>query len=156
MWALRPIPKRYHYNLKHTLEVDFLVAGNQREMKTAVDVIYSRESDQTRAKNRLDARDISVSGTEALRLAMKLGKGWFSLLLAETLHTDTFIPDYILRAIAFACAGNVTDEVIKRIGIQARKGIEKLVGTQVYLELFVKIDPRWLKNAKRIESLGYH
>ncbi len=102
---------------EHTLEVDFLVAGNQREMKTAVDAIYSRESDQTRAKKRLDAEDISVSGTEALRLATKLGKGWFSLLLAETLHTDTFIPDYILRAIAFACAGNVTDEVIKRIGM---------------------------------------
>jgi GTP-binding protein Era len=47
-------------------------------------------------------------------------------------------------------------EVIKRIGVRARKEIEKLVGCQVYLELFVKIDPRWLKNASRIESLGYH
>jgi GTP-binding protein Era len=47
-------------------------------------------------------------------------------------------------------------EVIKRIGVRARKGIEKLVGSQVHLELWVKIDPRWLKNEKRIESLGYH
>ena len=47
-------------------------------------------------------------------------------------------------------------EVIKRIGVRARKEVEKLVGCQVHLELFVKIDPRWLKNAKRIESLGYH
>ena len=47
-------------------------------------------------------------------------------------------------------------EVIKRIGVRARKEIEKLVGCQVHLELFVKIDPRWLKNTKRIESLGYH
>lgn len=47
-------------------------------------------------------------------------------------------------------------EVIKRIGVRARKEIEKLVGSKVHLELFVKIDPRWLKNAKRIESLGYH
>ena len=47
-------------------------------------------------------------------------------------------------------------DVIKRIGIRARKAIEKLIGSQVHLELWVKIDPRWLKNAKRIESLGYH
>ena len=47
-------------------------------------------------------------------------------------------------------------EMVKRIGTRARKAIEKLVGTRVHLELFVKIDPRWLKNAKRIESLGYH
>lgn len=46
--------------------------------------------------------------------------------------------------------------MIKKIGVRARKAIEKLVGNQVHLELFVKIDPRWLKNAKRIESLGYH
>lgn len=47
-------------------------------------------------------------------------------------------------------------EMIKGIGVRARKAIEKLVGNHVHLELFVKIDPRWLKNAKRIESLGYH
>ena len=47
-------------------------------------------------------------------------------------------------------------EVIKRIGVRARMAIQKLVGSQVHLELWVKIDPRWLKNAKRIESLGYH
>ena len=42
-----------------------------------------------------------------------------------------------------------------RIGTRARREIEKLVGQRVHLQLFVKVDPRWLKTAKRIEGLGY-
>ena len=44
---------------------------------------------------------------------------------------------------------------IRRIGTRARKQIEELVGTRVHLDLWVKIDARWLKNPKRIEELGY-
>ncbi len=47
-------------------------------------------------------------------------------------------------------------EMIKRVGIRARKQIEKLVGGRVHLQLFVKVDPKWLKSAKRIDGLGYN
>jgi GTP-binding protein Era len=47
-------------------------------------------------------------------------------------------------------------EMIRRIGVRSRPPIEALVGTQVHLELFVKVDPKWLKSPKRIEALGYH
>lgn len=46
--------------------------------------------------------------------------------------------------------------MIKRIGIRARKQIETLVGNKVHLQLFVKVDPKWLKSTKRIEALGYN
>jgi GTPase len=46
--------------------------------------------------------------------------------------------------------------MVKKIGIRARKGIEQLIDGRVHLKLFVKIDPKWLKNARRIEELGYH
>ncbi len=46
--------------------------------------------------------------------------------------------------------------MVKRIGIRARKQIEQLVGSQVHLKLFVKVDPTWLKSAKRIDALGYN
>ncbi|MEE2673347.1 MAG: GTPase Era [Myxococcota bacterium] len=46
-------------------------------------------------------------------------------------------------------------EMIREIGSRARPGIESLVGNQVHLDLFVKVDPKWLKNPKRIEALGY-
>ncbi len=45
---------------------------------------------------------------------------------------------------------------IKQIGIRARKAIEALVGAQVHLELFVKVDPQWSKSARRLQELGYH
>lgn len=45
--------------------------------------------------------------------------------------------------------------VIKRIGTRARRQIERLVGQQVHLELWAKPDPRWLKDKRRIEELGY-
>lgn len=44
---------------------------------------------------------------------------------------------------------------IRDIGIRARKQIEKLVEMKVHLDLWVKIDPSWLKNPERIEELGY-
>lgn len=46
--------------------------------------------------------------------------------------------------------------MIKKIGIRARGAIEEWVGRQVHLELFVKVDPQWLKNDGRISELGYH
>ena len=44
---------------------------------------------------------------------------------------------------------------VKGIGMRSRKTIEALLGTGVYLELFVKVDPKWLKSARRIHELGY-
>ena len=45
--------------------------------------------------------------------------------------------------------------MIKKIGIRARHSIEQWLGRRIHLELFVKIDPGWLKNGRRIEELGY-
>ena len=44
---------------------------------------------------------------------------------------------------------------IKGIGMRARRDIQRLVGNRVHLEIFVKVDPHWLTNARRIEELGY-
>jgi GTP-binding protein Era len=44
---------------------------------------------------------------------------------------------------------------IKAIGIQARREIERLVGRQVHLALWVKVEPGWARKPKRLKSLGY-
>ncbi len=44
---------------------------------------------------------------------------------------------------------------VKGIGMRSRKAIEALLGTRVHLQLFVKVDPKWLKSAQRIHELGY-
>ena len=45
--------------------------------------------------------------------------------------------------------------VIKRIGIQARREIERVVGSKVHLALWVKLEPKWSRRPKRLKSLGY-
>ena len=46
-------------------------------------------------------------------------------------------------------------QVVKRIGVRARREIERLVGNKVHLDLWVKVEPRWSKKPKRLKSLGY-
>ena len=44
---------------------------------------------------------------------------------------------------------------IKKIGQAARPEIEELVGTRVYLELWVKVWERWRKREEMLRRLGY-
>ena len=46
-------------------------------------------------------------------------------------------------------------EAIKRIGLNARKKIEKLVDKKVYLELFVSVKKGWSKNKAGLKEIGY-
>jgi GTP-binding protein Era len=46
-------------------------------------------------------------------------------------------------------------ERAKAIGVRARREIERLLGRQVHLELWVKLEPGWAKRPKRLKSLGY-
>ena len=45
--------------------------------------------------------------------------------------------------------------MIKRIGQAARPEIEELVGTKVYLELWVKVWERWRRRDNLLRQLGY-
>jgi GTP-binding protein Era len=46
-------------------------------------------------------------------------------------------------------------KMIKRIGRDARKQIEELLGTRVYLELWVKVRKRWRKDERELRRMGY-
>ena len=45
-------------------------------------------------------------------------------------------------------------EMLKKIGIQARSDIEKLLGTKVYLELYVKTIKKWRDKEKYLTEFG--
>ncbi len=101
---------------QHTFEVDFLLAGNARPVEEAIDKIYTRRQDKERVREALNSEDLSVSGPQILKLANKVGKGWFALLLSESLHVNILVPKYILRAVAFA-ADSVTASTLKHMGL---------------------------------------
>jgi len=46
-------------------------------------------------------------------------------------------------------------QMLKRIGTDARKEIERLLGTHVYLSLRIKVEPDWSDRADGLRKLGY-
>lgn len=46
-------------------------------------------------------------------------------------------------------------EMLKKIGMQARREIEQLLDTKVYLELFVRVRKDWSENPRLLKEFGY-
>ncbi|HTU41567.1 MAG TPA: GTPase Era [Candidatus Aquilonibacter sp.] len=46
-------------------------------------------------------------------------------------------------------------QMLKRIGTSARLQIEKMLGTKVFLELFVKVQPNWRQSRNFVEELDW-
>ena len=46
-------------------------------------------------------------------------------------------------------------QVLKKIGTEARMEMEKMLGTKVYLELFVKVRPNWRESRGFVEGLDW-
>jgi GTP-binding protein Era len=47
-------------------------------------------------------------------------------------------------------------EMLKKIGTEARKELETLFGTKIYLGLFVKVAPDWRENPHKVRELDWH
>lgn len=45
---------------------------------------------------------------------------------------------------------------LKRVGVEARKDLEKFFGKQVHLELYVKVNKNWRSNEKQLRRFGYN
>jgi GTP-binding protein Era len=47
-------------------------------------------------------------------------------------------------------------EMMKNIGTEARKELEKITGQKIYLGLFVKVAPDWRQNPLKVRELDWH
>jgi GTP-binding protein Era len=47
-------------------------------------------------------------------------------------------------------------EMLKKVGMAARKELEALLGTKIFLEMFVKVDPGWRENPMKVRELDWH
>lgn len=45
--------------------------------------------------------------------------------------------------------------MIRQLGTEARKEIEEFIGRKVFLELFVKVRPKWRDNERQLREYGY-
>lgn len=55
------------------------------------------------------------------------------------------------KAIIIGDKGNM----IKRLGTEARKGIEEFIQQKIFLELYVKVKPKWRENDLQLKEYGY-
>jgi len=47
-------------------------------------------------------------------------------------------------------------EMLKKVGMAARTELEALLGTRIFLEMFVKVDPGWRENPMKVRQLDWH
>lgn len=105
----------------HTFEIDFVLNLNDYEIQATLPSIYKRQSDIDHSSKKLNSKDKTMVGKEALRLANKEGKGWFALLVSEKLSYETIIPEYILQAIAFTSEHIKKDHLISMSQYRIKK-----------------------------------
>lgn len=67
------------------------------------------------------------------------------------IHATVIVERATQRGILLGRGGRM----IKAISKAARQQIEQLVGTQVYLELWVKVRPKWRQDENQLRRLGY-
>jgi predicted ATP-dependent endonuclease of OLD family len=86
----------------YTFEVDFVLENNSHEIGLAITDEYKSAKVREGIVEKLKDSDVGISGKEILRLAEKFGKGWFAIMVSENINHLTNLPDYIIRAVAFA------------------------------------------------------
>jgi putative ATP-dependent endonuclease of the OLD family len=86
----------------HTFEVDLLLNGNSYEFTNCLERIFAKNETIQTSKLKLESDSVEIAGAEILRIANVYGKGWLALLAADQIVYNTFFPEYILSAIAFA------------------------------------------------------
>lgn len=69
--------------------------------------------------------------------------------------TSLYAIIYVERASQKGMIVGAGGSAIKRIGIEARGDLERLLGTRVFLDLRVKIKKNWRRDASCIERFGY-
>jgi GTP-binding protein Era len=46
--------------------------------------------------------------------------------------------------------------MLKKIGTEARRDLERLLGAKIFLELFVKVQPNWRQRPAIVRQLDWH
>jgi GTP-binding protein Era len=67
------------------------------------------------------------------------------------IHAFVFVERPSQKAIILGHRG----ERLKQVGMTARKQIEALLGTRVYLDLHIKIAKDWQRDPKQLRRLGF-
>ena len=67
------------------------------------------------------------------------------------IHADIIVQRESQKAIVLGEKGTM----IKKLGTMAREDIEQFLRQKIYLQLFVKVRPKWRNNERQLKEYGY-
>lgn len=105
---------------KNTFETELINAAtiypnNMALFTSVLPLIYERKAFITAYEKHLTSSDESIRNHYILKLANKVGKGWFALLLSENSHPCLYLPTYILNALHHVLRGHATEEIWQKM-----------------------------------------
>lgn len=108
------------YYAENTFEAELINANklntnNQELFCNVLPLIYTKKSFIDTYATHFRSTDASIRTFYVLKLANKVGKGWFSLLISEKLHSCINIPEYVLHALSNALKGHVTEDIWRKM-----------------------------------------
>lgn len=92
-----------------------ILAGNTTLFTTVLPRIYTQKAKIQEILEFIVTGDNPRKCHTALKLAQKVGKGWFAIKLSDFVMHDTIIPEYILQSIAHALRGHAADAILLKI-----------------------------------------
>ena len=101
----------------YTFEVDF--SNTQENLEYIKEVINGTYKYKKVAQGHID----NLAGTqterydEVLNLAETMGKGWYATLLSSVIDEEVYIPEYLVKAIAFASQEVVNKGILRKMAI---------------------------------------
>jgi GTP-binding protein Era len=140
------------------------VAGEQLDVLTDVMVKYLPESPQLYPDGMLTDEPEQVLMAELIREAALEGvrdelPHSIAVLVEEVLPEDgltkVYADIYVERASQKAIVIGAGGSRMKEVGTRARRQIEELLGTRVFLDLHVRVAKDWQRDPRQLRRLGF-
>ena len=151
------------YNFSEIVPVSALKNNNTNELVKVIkkylkdEVRYYGEDDYTNKST-----EFLISEIVREKIFNKTSEEITNSITCIVEHIETKKDKYIINVVIIVDRDSVKKIVIgkggnliKEVGIEARKDLELLLGKKVYLELFVKVIKKWRDKEKYLNELGF-
>ena len=99
----------------HTLEVDFALTderANKEYIGKVIEQNYVNSNTIDKHKENLNNGTDAKCANTVLTLARDMGKGWYATVLSSYIDVAVTIPQYILKAVAFASREIISVDIV--------------------------------------------
>lgn len=151
------------YHFKHIIPISALTADNTKHLEDEIAALLP-EGPQLFPEEQITDRSVRFQIAEIIREKLILTTEE-ELPYTTTVEIEQFVQgEKLIEIGAVIWVERQGQKIIvigkkgaklKKVGIQSRREIEKLVGNKVFLRLWVKVKENWTDDDKALRGLGY-